>query len=118
MRVCLSVGLCVSFVCLSVCLFVLGTLYSEFHYETPPPAYNSLHQLQLSTTTTATAAAAADDDDDDVNVMIHSNPPSYRSRASRRCRHAASNGWSPPDYITAMSNHTRPGDSTGTHTDA
>jgi len=103
---------------MSVCLLVsvLGTFYSEFQYETPPPAYSSLHQLQQSTAITAAAAADADDDDDDenVNAMIHSNPPSYRSHVSRRCHRAASNGWSPPDYVSAMSNQPGPPrDSTG-----
>jgi len=121
--VCVSVCVCVYLcVCLCVCVCVLGILYSEFHYETPPPAYSSLdhtqqqhvssHTTTTTTTTTAAAAAAAaaaanDDDDDDCASAIHSNPPSYRSHVSRTCRHVTSDSTAPPpDYIQDVSEHT------------
>ena len=93
---------------------MLGMLYSEFQYQTPPPAYASLdhnqpqvvphsQNPQFTTTIGSTADCDVDDDGDACVSVIHSNPPSYRSQTSRSCRRFASNDPVPPDYMAAVS---------------
>ena len=100
-----------------VSVTVLGTLYADFHYETPPPAYTSLdhrqHEVVAQTTTTTnttTSLTPAAATDAECGSVIQSNPPSYRSHVSRSSRRAItshssavdSDVISPPDYGTSI----------------
>jgi len=99
---------------------MLGVLYSEFHYETPPPAYHSLdhrHTATAATTAAADGDAAADDDAECDGSVIQSNPPSYRSQISRTLRHVTSNN-APPDYSTATSHISDRSDAPTNHRDS